>query len=131
KQNKTPAPNYRGQKPEQPAKDRTDLRAQLYNDSACGPIEQVQLPHDAITLLRGIPLDIDPRQFRLEAVPPRTRKFPDKFYGEFLRTLLERHPVLKKAEVRNSGQGLHVIVRFTEPIVFNTEGDRQRWARIV
>jgi len=45
--------------------------------------------------------------------------------------MLQRHPVLAKAEVRNSGRGLHVILRFGDPVEFNTDGERDRWSGIV
>jgi hypothetical protein len=33
--------------------------------------------------------------------------------------------------VRDSGRGLHVIFWFEEPVAFQTDGERQRWAGIV
>jgi hypothetical protein len=84
-----------------------------------------------ITSLRGFLLDLDPALFRPEAVPAKTQKDPEKFYKMVVRPMLARHPVLNKAEVRNTGLGVHAVLNFQEPVVFKTEADRKRWAAVV
>lgn len=108
-----------------------DRREQLYNECRKGSIKRVQVPEVMITSLSGILLDIDPLRFRRASVPPRSRLDPAKFYNRFMRKMLRRHPVLEKAEVRMSGTGLHIIMRFAKPVVFSSDSDRQRWAGIV
>ena len=83
--------------------DKPDLQELLYNGGETGPFEQVQLHEAMITSLRGFLLDFDPGRFRKAVVPIPVKKDPQKFYKKFLRTLLARHPVLNKAEVRISG----------------------------
>jgi hypothetical protein len=108
--------------------DKSDLREQLVNGAEVGDITDVSLPETMITLLRGMMLDLDPRLLRKKVVPSEIRAEPKKFYEQIVSTWLARHPVLGKAEVRNSGTGLHVILRFDAPVEFQTEGERQRWA---
>jgi hypothetical protein len=108
-----------------------DHREQLCNSGEIGPIEQVSLPLAAITSLRGILLDFDPDRFRRELLPYGGLASPDKFFVQLIRNMLAHHEVLNKAEVRSSGRGLHVIIRFRAPIEFPTEAERSRWAAIV
>lgn len=113
------------------AHDLVDQREQLFNEGEAGPIDRVSLPEAMITSLRGILLDIDPKWIRTDLLPVAARDNPAKFYTAIVRKLLSRHPVLSRAEVRGSGQGLHIIIWFREPVEFSIEGDRQRWAAIV
>lgn len=112
-------------------KKKVDHRRQLFNGGQSGPIEAVQLPVEMITSLLGIMLDFDPDRFREDVVSRKVRADPVKFYKRFVRKMLARHPVFSKAEVRNSGRGLHVIIRFEKPLEFATDADRQRWSAIV
>ena len=109
----------------------TDCREQLYNSGATGSVTEIQLPTEQITSLRGVMLDIDPKHYRISPLLPVVPLDPVAFYLAVLKVWLNRHPTLAKAEVRMSGTGLHAILWFAEPIVFNTAGDRERWAGIV
>jgi hypothetical protein len=111
--------------------DKVDLREQLVNNGEVGEIGEVSIPADMITSLRGIMLDLDPKLLRCKIVPKEIRDKPKEFYDQVVSHWLGRHAVLKKAEVRVSGQGLHLIIRLDKPIVFETEADRQRWSGIV
>src|SRR5262249_52176114 len=53
------------------------------------------------------------------------------FYEELVEPWLSRHPVFRKAEVRDSGRGLHVLILFDRPVEFATQGERQLWAGVV
>ena len=108
---------------------RVDEREQLVNGGEIGPIKRVSLPLDMITSLNGILLDVDPRLFRSEVAP--IRKDPVKFYNRTLRKMLARDPTLSKAEVRVSGRGLHVILWLSEPVEFQSDAERRRWAAMV
>ena len=108
-----------------------DYREQLCNGGEIGPITHVQLAEAEITSLQGIMLDLDSKLFRREIVPDTLGKNPKKFYEQIVSKWLSRHPVLSRAEVRNSGNGLHVILRLDQPLEFSTEGERERWSAIV
>src|SRR3954454_4892677 len=85
----------------EPAK--VDRREQLVNDGEVGEIAEVSIPEDMITSLRGIMLDLDPKLLGRKIVPNEIRDKPKKFCDQVVSPWLGRHPVLKKAEVRNSG----------------------------
>jgi len=64
-------------------------------------------------------------------VDPKTKADPKLFYHSVIRPKLEQHPVLKDAEVLNTGRGLHAIIWFDKAVEFTSDGERQRWAGIV
>jgi hypothetical protein len=84
-----------------------------------------------ITGLRGVLFDIDPHLFREDAVPRSARSDPRQFYAQVARPWLKRQPALSNAEVVLSGQGLHLIIWFTEPVEFTTGAEREKWSGIV
>ena len=110
--------------------DPVDVREQLYNDGATGPIHHVQRPGERVTLLLGIMLDMDPARLAAENqwFPPADdpRQFLDN-----IRPALRRHPLARHAEVRSSGTGLHLIVRLDPPVELATAAAQKRWADIV
>src|SRR5687768_14289784 len=111
----------------QSAHKRIDSREQLVNACAVGPFEAASLPLEMITSLHGIILDFDQGLFREARVPTEARSDPACFYESVIRPMLARSPVFNRAEVRSSGSGLHALVRFEKPLVFDSDADRQRW----
>lgn len=115
----------------QSADSNVDLREQLANDAQTGPIERVSLPEAMITRLNGILLDIDPGYFRPTIFGHDRPRDVETLYEKFIAPMLARHEVLAGAEVRHSGTGLHVVIRFAEPVKFESGAERERWAGIV
>lgn len=108
-----------------------DLREQLVNGGAAGPMTKVSLPEVNVTSLRGILLDIDPKLFKANIMGEDVPSDPVAFGNTIIVPMLKRHDVLHRAHVRHSGTGLHVIIFFDQPVEIETDGDRQRWAGIV
>ncbi len=108
-----------------------DLREQLFNCGGQGLIEEVLVPADQITHLRGILFDLNPSVFRSGALLTEVPDDPAEFYTQVCEPMLSRHPLLAKAEVRISGTGVHAILWFDEPVALPEPGNRQRWAGIV
>lgn len=108
-----------------------DLREQLFNAGEIGPIEQVQVSKDRITALRGILFDLDPHLLRTDLLIPPFGANAEDLYQNVVKNWLAREPCLAPAEVRCSGTGLHVIIRFGKPVVFADSADRERWTAIV
>lgn len=104
-----------------------ELREQLFNGGAIGPITHIQLPADQITTIRGIMLDIDPDLIRPSQLIPSVPTSPPEFYEQVVEPWLSRHPTLAKAEVRDTGRGVHVILRPGPPIEICTSRDRTLW----
>lgn len=109
----------------------TDCREQLVNGGNFGPIETVSVPVAMVTSLRGILLDVDPSLFKVASTDLALANRPEAFFEGVIAPMLARNPVLEKAEVRISGRGLHVILKFDEPVIFETEAERRKWAAIV
>ena len=110
---------------------KTDLREQLYNDGETGPVQRIQVSAERVVQLRGILFDIDLKLLRCSPLLPGIPTAPSEFYHGVLRDWLDRHPILQHAEVRDSGNGVHVLLWFCEPIVFTTDGERERWDGII
>ena len=108
-----------------------DFREALFNSGQVGPIEHVQVSTARIVQLRGILFDLDPHLYRESAILPKLPSDPEEFYRDIASHWLSRHPVLDKAQVRNSGTGLHAILFLNEPLVFNSDAERERWAGII
>jgi hypothetical protein len=113
------------------ADDQVDRREQPYNGRETGSIQQVQRATDNITELHGIVFDIDLHLLRTDGPVPVTTTGPGEFHKTTVGPMLDRHPALAGAEVRDSGCGVHVIVWFDDPVIFETDGERRRWAGIV
>lgn len=108
--------------------DQLDLREQLVNDRNVGLIHVVQLPLNLITSIHGIMIDVDlmlinPKFFGLDRFAS-----PSEFYTKAIKPMLDRHATLAKAHVRCSGNGLHIILFFDQPVSLKSEADRQMWA---
>ena len=108
-----------------------DQREQLFNEGASGQFSEVQVSRERVVLLLGILFDIDMRMLNASPLITEPAVAPADFYHRYVQNWLSRNPVLSKAEVRCSGQGLHVILWFDQPVEFRTDGDRDRWDGIV
>jgi hypothetical protein len=111
--------------------DQIDRREQPYNGRETGPITRVQLSTDNITTLHGIVYDIDLHLLRPDGPMPGANTSPKQFFRKTLGPILDRHPALAGAEVRDTGRNVHVITWLDVPCVFGTDGERRRWAGIV
>jgi hypothetical protein len=107
-----------------------DIREGLCNDCPIGPAAAIQLPLESITRLQGIVIDLDPEILRPDnpIFPPAD--VPAAFYGG-IQPVLERHPLVRHAEIRASGRGLHVILRIDPPVELRSHGEQRYWNAIV
>ena len=108
-----------------------DLREALFNEGAIGPIGSIQVSTERVVSLRGIVFDLDPDLFVQGGLVASVPNDAAAFYREIVKPWLARHPMLKKAEVRMTGRGLHVILRLVKPVEFTKPGQREEWAGIV
>jgi len=111
--------------------EREDIREQLVNEGRTGHFGHTQVSTERIVKLRGILFDIDPGLLRPGFLLGQISLNPVELYEQTVKTWLERHPALRGCEVRVSGTGLHVILRFDEPVNLEQERDLQRWKGIV
>lgn len=108
-----------------------DLREQPYNDRAVGPFEDVQLAREEITTLHAIVIDVDLHLLNRSKFTMGLNGEPPAFFEQTLATWLDNHPVLARAEVRDSGRGIHVLLNLKDPVVFKDDAERIRWDGIV
>jgi hypothetical protein len=110
---------------DQSPQSQVDLREALYNDRAVGPVTQIALPREAVTKLHGLVVDLDANVLKDNPWFP-----PAATAEEFLaavQPVLNRHPILRNAEIRFTGRWLHAIIMFREPVELRSAADQNRW----
>ena len=103
-----------------------DWRKALFNGGQVGPIEKIQVSTKRIVQVDGILFDLDPPLYQRGPFTKAVSNDPRAFYRDTVRPWLSRHPVLTKAEVRLTGNGLHVILWFAEPVVIENRASAHR-----
>ena len=107
-----------------------DVREQLYNERKTGTFAQVQLPLERVTTLHAFVLDVDPGLCRPgNAIFPPADD-PEAFFKK-IKPVLDRHPLVRSAEVRLTGTGLHLIIRLDPPVELASAADQARWDAVV
>jgi len=101
-----------------------DLREQLFNERLTGPIKSVATSAERIYELHGLMYDIDPSVLRSGGLLGKIPHNPSELYQRVIGKLIDRSDVLRNAEVRNSGRGLHVILWFDEPVQCDSDQKR-------
>lgn len=109
----------------------TDRREQTFNQGHCGPIGLISTAVDAVGQIRTVMLDIDLKLFNPDGPFSPEGLTPLEFYARYVAVWLDNHPVLRKAEVRFTGGGFHVLLNLLEPIRLDTDDRRKRWKGIV
>jgi hypothetical protein len=94
-----------------------DHRELLCNDRAIGPAPQIAVPVDQVASLHAFMIDIDLSILNRDTLGDAALSSTDDFHETHLARWLCRDPVLTKAEVRDSGHGVHVLLWLDEPIV--------------
>ncbi|QDU29429.1 hypothetical protein ETAA8_45390 [Anatilimnocola aggregata] len=107
-----------------------DVREQLFNEGLIGPVRAVQVSAARITQVRGLMFDVDPGLLKPDGAMGEIPATPVNFYERVIRPILDRSPVLAKAEVRSSGTGLHVILGFDAPYQCDSDAAREDIARV-
>jgi hypothetical protein len=105
-----------------------DQREALYNDPAVGTATQIAMPREAVTRLRGLVIDLDSNILKPNPWFPPAADAATFHCG--ITPVLERHPVLRYAEVRNTGRYLHLIVWFQTAVELRTAAEQRTWTGI-
>lgn len=111
--------------------EKVDVREQLCNNGEQGAITAVQVSAERIVAVRGILFDLDPQHYRMSLLTPVVPRDAHEFYRSVASKWLDRHPLLRRAEVRLSGTGLHAILQFRDPVELASDEDRRRWTGII
>jgi hypothetical protein len=107
-----------------------DQREALFNEGSVGPVTEIQFPVERVTTLHGIVFDIDPGLYVPDnpLFPPAAD--PATFYAQ-IRPVLERHPLVRSAEVRSSGTGIHLLLHLQPAMELLTAGEQRYWSEVV
>jgi hypothetical protein len=106
-----------------------DIREATFNTGERGPAYAIATGVDQISCINCFVIDLDCGILDPNVVGETASQSADDLYGKHVRGWLERDPVLAKAEVRNTGHGLHVLLWLDEPIICSGE-DARRWDKI-
>jgi len=103
-----------------------DERESLVNDRRQGPANQITPKVQEVASIHAFMIDLDCGILDPAVVGQECVDSPARLYGDHVQHWLDRDPVLRKAEVRDSGHGLHVLLWLNEPIIC-TGGEAADW----
>lgn len=94
-----------------------DERESLVNDCPRGPANLITPRVEEVSSIHGFVNDLDCGILDAAVVGEVSTTSPQALYDEHVRLWLDRDPVLRKAEVRDTGHGLHTVLRLADPII--------------
>lgn len=103
-----------------------DERESLVNDRRRGTKYEITPKVEEVAAIHSFMNDLDCKMLDPAVVGEECVESAAALYEQHVRVWLDRDPVLSKAEVRDSGHGLHVLLWLDEPIVV-AAGDAQQW----
>lgn len=106
-----------------------DIREATFNGGDQGPAYAIAKPVDQVSCINCFMIDLDCDILDPDTVGEAAVQSADHLYEMCVRDWLDRDPVLAKAEVRNTGHGLHILLRLDDPIICSGD-DARRWDRI-
>ena len=106
-----------------------DERESLVNGRECGPANQIATKVEEVASIHAFMSDLDCKILDPAIVGEECVRSPAALYKQHVRHWLDRDPVLAKAQVRDSGHGLHVLLMLDEPIICAGD-DARHWDKI-
>lgn len=106
-----------------------DEREAIYNGRDRGPAHTIARPVDEVAAINGFLIDLDCKLLDPVVVGEAAVECPAVLYEEYVRHWVARDPVLAKAEVRDTGGGLHLLLWVESPILVDGEQARD-WDRV-
>ena len=103
-----------------------DEREALVNDRRRGTKYEITPKVDEVAAIHGFMNDLDCKMLDPAVVGVECVESAEAFYSQHVRQWLDRDPVLSKAEVRDTGGGLHTILWLDEPILV-AAGEARIW----
>lgn len=94
-----------------------DEREATYNGRELGPARDIARSVEQISAIHGFMSDLDCKLFDPAVIGEDCVQSPAALYTKHVRQWLDRDPVLSKAEVRDTGGGLHVLLWLDSPII--------------
>lgn len=103
-----------------------DEREAIFNGRERGPAHAIERPVDEIAAISGFMNDLDLKLLNPEVLGESALASPAAFYEQHVRHWLDRDPVLRKAQVRDTGGGVHVLLWLDEPVIISA-GQQRQW----
>jgi len=103
-----------------------DERESLVNDRRRGTKYEITPKVEEVAAIHGFMNDFDCKMLDPAVVGVECVESAEAFYSQHVRLWLDRDPVLAKAEVRDTGGGLHTILWLDEPILV-AAGEARIW----
>jgi hypothetical protein len=103
-----------------------DERESLVNEHQRGLASEIAVKVSEVTSIRAFMLEIDIDILDPDACGAEAVASPEAFFESHVSIWLLRDPVLSRAEVRDSGHGLHVLLWLDEPIRCDEE-QAKKW----
>ena len=114
----------RAANPEAPC--RHDERETIFNGRKRGPAYRIEVPVEQVASIDCFLIDLDLKLLDPNVIGAEAAGSADAFYERHVLAWLDRDPVLRKAEVRNTGGGLHVLLVLDEPVIV-APGQQRAW----
>jgi hypothetical protein len=111
-----------------PGEPRVDLseREATFNGRERGPAHAIAKPVEQIAAIRGFMFDVDTKLLDPDVLGESAVASAEQLYEQHVRHWLDRDKVLAKAEVRDTGGGVHVLLWLDEPVVC-AAGQQRHW----
>lgn len=106
-----------------------DERESLVNDRRRGTKYEITPKVEEVASIHAFMNDLDCKMLDPAVVGEACVESAAALYEQHVRLWLDRDPVLSKAEVRDTGGGLHLILWLEEPIVI-AAGEARQWNNI-
>jgi hypothetical protein len=103
-----------------------DIREATFNGRESGPAFSIARPVDQVSAIHGFMIDLDRGILDPAVVGQECVESADILYERHVQGWLDRDAVLTKAEVRNTGHGLHVLLWLADPIICNGD-EAKHW----
>jgi hypothetical protein len=107
---------------------RVDLseREATFNGRERGPAHAIARPVEEIAAINGFMIDVDLKLLDPDVLGESALNSAKQLYAQHVRHWLDRDKVLSKAEVRDTGGGVHALLWLDEPVVC-AAGQQRQW----
>jgi len=109
---------------DEPSRPVFDEREAIVNERASGPAHNIAVKVEEVAAIHGFMIGLDCGILNPEVLGAAAVASAEVLYSEHVRQWLDNDPLLSRAEVRDTGGGLHVLLWLDEPILCDGEEAR-------
>lgn len=100
---------------------------QVSGNERIGVRSAVTAEWSSIDILHGIVLSLYPTDYRENSILGCLQHDVPEFHKKVVEPCLRRHATLNKAEVRDNGEGLDLVLKFDSPVKLTNSDERDGW----